>query len=81
MQITLKELRKMIREEVERNMRWSAGFFGGGIDGAGHKGDPLLPTGTNPLPGLGSEDEEETYGKEEQEELEQPGARAATRPR
>jgi hypothetical protein len=29
MRISLKELRKMIREQVERNMRWTAGMTSG----------------------------------------------------
>ena len=31
MKIKLSELRKIIREEVERNLRWSAGYFGGDL--------------------------------------------------
>lgn len=59
-------LRQFIREEVERNMRWMAGFFGGLNIGKPRKGNILPPPGL----GLDSEDNEETEeqnnGKENQ---------------
>lgn len=67
MKVTLAQLRKIIREEVDRNMRWSAGF--GGQAGIGAGGDQP----TNDLtPKLGDpkdddvNDEKEEYGKEQQ---------------
>lgn len=65
--ISICELRKLIREEVERNMRWSAGMFGGGLSKGTGKGV------IEPPPGLGNETNSEEfdsleYGKEEQEE-------------
>ena len=78
MRITLSELKKIIREEVERNMRWSAGFFMGGNIGKGRKGTIVPPPGL----GAGADDEEqEYYGKEEQEEPQQAGVRANQRER
>jgi len=66
MKITLSELRKIIREEVERNLRWSAGYFGGDLS------SPQKGINYVPLQGLGSSTEEknkiENY--EEEEELE-----------
>ena len=62
--LTLKELRAIIREEVERNMRWSAGFFS--IGGAGHprKGTEFPPQG------LGDEEPQGEQEKEHEEEEE-----------
>ena len=66
MKIKLSELRKIIREEVERNLRWSAGYFGGDLS------SPQKGINYVPLQGLGSSTEEknkiENY--EEEEELE-----------
>jgi hypothetical protein len=79
MRISIGELKKLIREEVERNMRWSAGFFMGGNISKGRKG--VIP----PPPGLGAraedEEDEQYYGKEEQEEPVQAGVRADKRAR
>lgn len=48
MKISIEKLKKIIRDQVERNLRWSAGFFvGGGIDKS-RKG--VIP----PPSGLGS---------------------------
>ncbi len=70
MKITLSELRKIIREEVERNLRWSAGYFGGDLS------SPQKGINYVPLQGLGSSTEEknkiENY--EEEEELERDTA-------
>jgi hypothetical protein len=63
MKIKLSALRRLIREEVDRLVRRSAGFSGiAGIAGRG-RGSPELP----PL-GLGDEEqqEEERYGKEQE---------------
>lgn len=57
--INIRTLRRIIREEVDRCVRWSAGFGPGGLGSASHKYDAQ-----NPLPGLGDE-EEEDYEKEE----------------
>jgi hypothetical protein len=61
-----KLLRQFIKEEVERNMRWMAGFFGGGNIGKSRKGNIVPPPGL----GLETEDNEETEeqnnGKEKQ---------------
>lgn len=73
MKITVGELRQIIREEVERNMRWSAGFFTGGGISKGRKGT------VTPPPGLGSEEENKDYGEEQQEEPGQAGARQLKR--
>jgi hypothetical protein len=61
MKIKIKDVRKIIREEVERMIRRSAGF--GGILGIGgrNKGSSELSP-----QGLGDEEEEEN-GKEQQE--------------
>jgi hypothetical protein len=55
----LKVLKQFIQEEVERNMRWTAGIFGGGNIGKSRKGTVVPP------PGLGEETEEQN-GKKEQ---------------
>jgi hypothetical protein len=52
-------LRKLISEEVERNMRWSAGMFSGGLSGKG-SGAVVAPP-----PGLGDDEKEEVDGEEE----------------
>jgi hypothetical protein len=61
MKIKLSVLRELIREEVDRLVRRSAGFSG--IAGIAGRGSPELP----PL-GLGDEEqqEEERYGKEQE---------------
>lgn len=72
----VEELKVFIREEVERNLRWSAGFFGGGNISKGRKGTIVPP------PGLGSEDEDDkNYGKQQQDEPGQAGVRAARKRR
>jgi hypothetical protein len=71
MYITIRELRSIIKEEVERNSRWTAGLFGGGQSGGYHGGDGVLPP-----PGLGSSEESEDYGEKEEERLGQFGAKA-----
>jgi len=67
MRINIDVLRKIIREEIERNMRWSAGMFGG-VGSRTRKGNILPPQG------LGSEKTEEDDKKEEK--FTQAGARA-----
>ena len=64
MKIRLGELRKIIREEVERNLRATAGFFGDNIS------QPRKSIGSMPLPGLGANTEykEEHTGEHEEEE-------------
>jgi hypothetical protein len=66
MKITLSELRRIVREEVERNLRWSAGYFGGDLS------SPNKGINYAPLQGLGSSTEEknEIENYEEEEELE-----------
>lgn len=64
MRIKLGDLRKIIAEEVERNMRWSAGFGGiAGIGGRGRGSAELPPLG---LGDEGEEQEENQYGKEQE---------------
>lgn len=74
MRLTLGELRTWIREEVERNMRWSAGFFvGGGISGS-DKG--IVP----PPPGLGDEEEQDIDNSDyEEQQKNQPAVRVNDR--
>lgn len=62
--LTLRQLRALIREEVERNMRWSAGFCGVGGIGAGspRKGTEFPPQG------LGDEGEDKTENEYEEEQ-------------
>lgn len=72
--ITLGELRKLIREGLDTEMRNLAGFFmGGGIS----KSDAAVE---EPLPGLGDEEtdkeQEKKYGKERPS---QRGARSRQR--
>lgn len=63
-----KLLRLWLREEVERNLRWSAGFGGGGGSGRHRKGTDV-PPGAGVLGSeLGSSDGETTVGNEEKEE-------------
>jgi hypothetical protein len=66
----------MIREEVDRNMRWSAGIFGGGLSNQTH--------GSGDAPTLGGPDDEDarfetTVPEEEDEEFSQTGARVYNR--
>jgi hypothetical protein len=70
--IKIKELRKFIREEVERNMRFSAGFFSGGIGAASIHHGAGSSDETVPPPGLGPDTEEidkeildKNYGEQE----------------
>lgn len=73
MKISLKQLRQIIHEEVQRNVRWSAGFGGSSMGGNGES-----KRSSAPFPNLGTpEDEEEitTNGKERQEKPTQVGAR------
>jgi hypothetical protein len=63
LKISLKELRKIISEEIDRLVRRSAGFSGSaGIAGRGRGSSEIPPLG------LGDEEqqEEERYGKEQQ---------------
>lgn len=65
MKITILELRKLIRDQVERNMRLTAGMFSGGGITKSRKGV------VQPPPGLdGNTDEEELIGSEHGEEQE-----------
>ncbi len=59
LKIKLGTLRRLVHEEVERNMRWSAGMAPGGV---GHMGKTTSPG--NPLPGLGPEESEEDLDAE-----------------
>ena len=70
MRLTIGELRQIIREEVERNNRWLAGFFTGGGISKGRKGTIIPPDG------LGDEEEQDYHGKAQQEEPSQAGVRA-----
>lgn len=63
--LTLRQLRSLIHEEVERNMRWSAGFCGGLGIGGTRQGTKFHPQG------LGDEGEE-TKTEEEYEEEQEP---------
>jgi len=65
MKITLKELRALIREEVERNLRNTAGFFGGSLS------QPRKGIASTPLPGLGASTEEREEYEEYEEEQRQ----------
>ena len=67
MKIRLSELRKIIREEVERNMLRTAGFFGGNLS------QPSKGVNYMPLPGLGAttekiDDDTREHEKEEEED-------------
>lgn len=62
MRITIRDLRKIVQEEVQRNLRLSAGFFGGGLSNQPSDGSELPP------PGLGEDEEtSEENGKEKKE--------------
>lgn len=54
MKIGMRELRIIIREEVEKNLRWTAGIFGGNLSSPS-KGVTYMPP-----PGLGKKIERET---------------------
>ena len=56
-------LRLIVAEEVERNLRWSAGFFGGEGIGSVRKGAVVPPMG------LGGNGQDIEHGKEEQEQV------------
>jgi len=70
---TLALLRQLIREEllsdeVQRNMRWSAGFCGGGAGGSSTNSSKGLDA---PPPGLGDEEDQDEeqddkYGKSQE---------------
>ena len=60
MQMTIKQLRSVIREEVDRCVRFSAGFAGGGIGAGAHRSGA---DDTQPI--LGDEDKDDN-DKEEQ---------------
>ena len=63
LKMKLSDLRKLIREEVDRTVRRSAGFSGvAGIGGRGRGSSEVPPLG------LGDEEqqEEERYGKEQE---------------
>jgi len=63
LKITLRELRRIISEEVDRLVRRSAGFGGGaGIGGRGRGSIETPPLGL----GDETEQEEETHGKEQE---------------
>lgn len=69
MKIKLSTLRKIIREEIERNMLRTAGFFGGNLS------QPSKGMNYMPLPGLGAttekiDDDTREYEKEEEESTE-----------
>ena len=51
MKIKLSDLRRIIREEVERNMLWTAGMVGGNLN------QPRKGINYMPLPGLGASTE------------------------
>jgi hypothetical protein len=59
----LEILKRFIREEVERNLRWSAGFFGGGNIGKSQKGTVVSPLGGEEQ---NLEDLEKIHAKEKQ---------------
>lgn len=59
MLMTLRKLREIIHEEVERCVQWSAGFGGMCGTSSAHTSNETLPP-----PGLGSETDD---GEEEQE--------------
>lgn len=79
LRISVGQLRKLIKEEVFRNLAWSAGFFGSGLNSANTTSSG---TATAP-PGLGDEEEKTEENEEkEQEEFEylnQRGAAANSR--
>lgn len=79
LKISVGRLRKIIAEEVFRNLAWSAGFFGSGLNGA--NSNTSSGTVTVP-PGLGNEEENIENEEKEEQELEflsQPGAAASSR--
>jgi len=62
---TLSLLKIMIREEIQRNLRLSAGFYPGGLSGTASSGTEITP------PGLGDEKKKEGKKKENVEEEEE----------
>lgn len=80
--MSLGELRRWIREEVERNMRWSAGLMGSG-GGAGHGDLTSLNrqqhAEVEPLPGLGPDGDEKEDQIPDEQEKQQAGARVYDR--
>lgn len=76
MKIRLSDLRKIIREEVERNMLRTAGFFMGSLS------RPSKGINYMPLPGLGATTEKEDdidTGEHEEEKEEFQGSSSRTR--
>lgn len=76
--ISIRNLRKLIAEEVFRNLAWSAGFGGSGLSSSNRA------TGSSELPGLGddkgyTEKEHEEKEQEEQQRFVQHGAAADSR--
>lgn len=63
MRISLGDFRSMIREELDRCVRNSAGMYGGGMNSAG------APNRGDGPPSLGGPDEEENEEHEEEKEL------------
>lgn len=60
MRMTIRSLRELVREEVQRNMLRTAGLFGGGLSNPPSDGSEIPP------PDLGTEEEERKLdGKEE----------------
>ena len=76
MRIRLGTLRRIIREEVERNMRWTAGMVGGGNTDVGERTESP-PWGLGTPEELGYEEENEDV--EEEREGKGPALRAAER--
>lgn len=73
MRIRVKDLKKIIKDEVERNNRWLAGFFVGG--GISQSNAGVLA----PPPGLGDEQEqEEELDKKYEKEQEKSQSSART---
>lgn len=73
MKIKLSTLRKIIREEMERNLRWTAGIAigGAGLNNPARGVKYGVPQGLGseelPPPGLGSDTEDTEMENEEQE--------------
>jgi len=75
MKITLAKLRKIVKEEVDRLVRRSAGFGGSAGIAGRQRGTPEMPP-----PGLGT-DESENKEDEEGQEFNQFAVRVAKRTR